>query len=48
VSESPHLKEYLLKGHRSAIEYIRSRGATEVEYSQDDLFKNFNERTDFL
>ena len=47
VSESTHLKEYLLKGHRSAIEYIRSRGATEVGYSQDDLFKNFNERADF-
>ena len=48
VSESPYLKEYLLKGHRSAIEYIRSRGATEVRYSQDDLFKNFNERADFV
>ena len=48
VSESPYLEEYLLKGHKSAIEYIRSRGATEVRYSQDDLFKNFNERDDFV
>ena len=48
VSESSYLKEYLLKGHRSVVEYIRFRDATEVRYSQDDLFKNFNERTDFL
>ena len=48
VSEIPYLEEYLLKGHKSAIEYVLARGATEVGYSQDDLFKNFNERTDFL
>ena len=48
VSESSYLKEYLLKGHRSVIKYIRLRDATEIRYSQDDLFKNFNERTDFL
>ena len=48
VGETPYLEEYLLKGHRSAIEYIRSRGATDVGYTQDHLFKNFNEKTDFL
>ena len=48
VSESPYLEEYLLKGHRSVIKYIRFRHATEIRYSQEDLFKNFNERTDFL
>ena len=48
VSESPYLKEYLLKGHRSVVKYIRFRDATEIRYSQDDLFKNFNEGTDFL
>ena len=48
VSESSYLKEYLLKGHRSVVEYIRFRDATEVRYSQDELFKNFNERTDFI
>ena len=48
VSESPYLKEYLLKGHRSVIKYIRFRDATEIRYAQANLFKNFNERTDFL
>ena len=48
ISEKPFLEEYLSKGKRSAIDFLNSRNAREVRYSQNDLFKNFNVREDFI